>query len=191
MAEAIDAPSETVAGGGLSKEDAFKILSNDRRRHVLHYLENRPDDTAKLGDIARQIAAWENEIPLADVSSTERKRVYIALHQTHLPKMAESGVVEYDSDDNVVTLTAEAQDLRVYLDAGPASDRTWSHYYLGLGVVSFAIVAAAAAGVGPLDAVPAVGWAALIAGLFTLSGAVHAYVTRKNRLAVAGPKPGN
>lgn len=191
MADAIDAPSETVAGGGLAKKDAFKILSNDRRRHVLHYLENRPDNTAKLGDIARQIAAWENEIPLAEVTSTERKRVYIALHQTHLPKMADSGVVEYDSDDNVVTLSTEAQDLRAYLDAGRESDLPWSHYYLGLGVLSFAIVAAAATGVGPFEAVPAVGWAALIAGLFILMGAVHAYLDRKPRLGVDGPQAGN
>lgn len=175
MVQGPDAPPETVDGGELSKEAAFQLLSNDRRRYVLHYLDGHPEGAASLGDIATQIAAWENEIPVGDVSSPERKRVYIALHQTHLPKMAEMGVVEYDSGDNVVALEADAAELRRYLDVAGTPPLPWGRFYAAVGAISVVLVAGVAAGIDPLTAVPPIWWAGLVAVVVLVSGVYQAY----------------
>ncbi|MFB6358651.1 MAG: hypothetical protein ABEJ96_06540, partial [Thiohalorhabdaceae bacterium] len=53
---------------------------------------------AELGDLAEHIASIENDKPEVALSSTERKRVYVALYQCHLPKMDDIGVIDFDED---------------------------------------------------------------------------------------------
>ncbi|MFC7046607.1 hypothetical protein ACFQH6_15405 [Halobacteriaceae archaeon GCM10025711] len=62
--------------------------------------------------MSRQIAAWENGISADQVSSKQRRRVYTALHQTHLPRMVRQGVIEYDQNSKVIELTASAGQQR-------------------------------------------------------------------------------
>ena len=44
------------------------------------------------------VAAWENDTTVERIGSTERKRVYTALRQSHLDRMADAGIIEYDVD---------------------------------------------------------------------------------------------
>lgn len=100
---------------GPSKDEVFTALSNQRRRNVITYLKRHGDD-AKVRDIAEQLAAWENDLDTAEVTYKQRKRVYTALHQSHLPKLAESGFIDYESDRGLVSLTEESKQLEVYLE---------------------------------------------------------------------------
>jgi len=70
-----------------SRDEVFKALSNRRRRNVITYLKQHDDD-ARVRDIAEQLAAWENDVEIPEVTYKQRKRVYTALHQSHLPKLA-------------------------------------------------------------------------------------------------------
>lgn len=138
---------ETEAIEPLS-DDAFDVLSNARRRQVLVRLfEN--DEPARLGDLSRSIAAWENDVSTTEVTSQQRKRVYTALRQSHLPKMDRAGVVNYDKDRGSIELASEAARLRPYLDVSRRR-RTRGWRYPLLGVLWCGVIAAVWIGVVPL-----------------------------------------
>ncbi|MHB9287019.1 hypothetical protein ACKVMT_08265 [Halobacteriales archaeon Cl-PHB] len=111
-----DVPIETI----------FDILSNRRRRLVLYYIVNVPEHEAVLGTLATQVAAWENGIPVSAISSTQRKRTYNTLQQTHLPKLDKSGIVEYDRNRGTVSLLVSPRQLAVYLKTLPRIGSSWT-----------------------------------------------------------------
>lgn len=98
----------------LDRDLVFTLLKNRRRRAVLSFLADRPETT--LSDLADQIAADENDTTPEQLSSSERKRVYISLYQNHLPKLADAEVIEYDQSRGDVRRLSSAQRLQRYLD---------------------------------------------------------------------------
>lgn len=105
----------------------FSLLQNHRRRLVLEYL--RTHDSTTQGDLARHIASIENGVPEDAVTSTQRKRVYISLHQTHLPKLDDADAISFDQDRGTVERAPETDELLAYLarfersapDPGPST----------------------------------------------------------------------
>lgn len=55
--------------------------------------------------MSEQIAAWENNEAIEEVTADERRRVYVSLHQTHLPRMDEAGVLQYENSRDTIELT--------------------------------------------------------------------------------------
>lgn len=172
--------------GGLSKNEAFHVLSNQRRRYALHYLQQR-DGQAELSDLAEQVAAWENDTSVSAVDSDVRKSVYISLHQSHLPKMDEIGVVEYDRDRNTVSLADNAAQLAIHLEVVPERHLPWSEVYLGLSAVAAALVAALWVDTYPFVLVGDLTWATLIVAAFAFTAAINVYTSRQVRLGDEGP----
>jgi DNA-binding transcriptional ArsR family regulator len=165
----------------LSKDTIFAMLSNQRRRHVLHYLK-RNEGPATIRDLAEQLAAWENGVEIQELNYKQRKRVYTSLHQTHLPKLDDCGIVEYNRDRGVVTLTGRVSELDVYLEVVPKNDIPWSDYYLGLAGVALALVVAAWLNVAPFTLLPDIAYAALVAVVLGISAAFHAANSRRTLL---------
>lgn len=161
----------------LSKDDIFTVLSNERRRFVLRYLKEH-DGAAEIRDLAQQVAAWENDVPIEKLNYKQRKRVYTSLHQTHLPKLDDTGIVEYDHDRKTIALTDRIETLDIYLEVVPENDIPWSQYYLGLAAVSLAVVAAAWVDLFPFSVLPDIAFAGLVAGALGVSAAVHTYYSR-------------
>jgi hypothetical protein len=112
-------PEVLTSSVGVDQDLVFDILKNRRRRQVLRYLM-AIDGAASIGDLAEQLAAWENDVPKGDITYKQRKRVYISLHQTHLPKLDDARVVDYDSRSGMVSLTDGIEPYRVHLDLDPA-----------------------------------------------------------------------
>lgn len=129
----------------LSQDVVFDLLSSPRRRFVLYYL-NQIDEEVTIGELADQVAAWENELAVEELSSQQRKRVYVSLYQTHVPKMDDAGIVDYDSDSGSVVLSEQAVDISAYLSREEAS-RPWQRYYLGIAIVGGVFYAAVALGI--------------------------------------------
>ncbi|MFC4407121.1 DUF7344 domain-containing protein [Haloarchaeobius iranensis] len=180
--DSADADTSTaLPDGGLSKGEIFDVLRNQRHRYVLQYLK-RKGEPVELGDLATRVASWEYRTPCEEVSSEQRKRVYTTLQQTHLPRMAEAQIIDYDSDSGLIEPTARTQDLSIYLEIVPGSELPWREYYLSLGAVSTALCAAIWGGVYPFTLLPDVAWATLIALTLTVSASVHIYYERNMRL---------
>lgn len=100
------------------RDAVFEILRASRRREVLRYLDAHGGE-AKIGAIAEYIAAEENDVDPADVTSSQRKRAYVGLYQMHLPKMDGFGVVDWDKDRGFVELCDSAWWLLAYLYFDP------------------------------------------------------------------------
>ena len=79
--------------------EVMELLRARRRRVALNYLEREEEATfADLVDYAVQ------EIHGLGHSTEERKRIYVALYQNHLPKLDDMGVVEFEGtgeDDRI------------------------------------------------------------------------------------------
>lgn len=109
-----EAPNER-----LDRDDVFHILQCRRRRLVLKYLQEH-DGPADMRDITERIAAVENDTTVAQLRSQERQRVYIALYQSHLPKMDRDGIINYQQDRGVVERTPMTDQFDPYLINEPA-----------------------------------------------------------------------
>lgn len=186
---------QTDRGGGtdspmtISEDQGYDLLSNHRRRYALHYLQNNGQQTT-LGDLSEQIAAWENEIDLAEISADERKRVYTSLQQIHLPRMDEMGAVEYDDRAGVVELGPAAEELDVYMEVVRGRDVPWSLVYVGLGVVNLVLLVAAWLDVSPLPAIPDIGWAIFATTTFLVTAISHYCINKREMmLGTDGPPP--
>lgn len=98
--------SEDSAGNAVPvcPDDAFDALSHSRRRRVIMSMA-RATGPVPAGDLAVEIAAIEEGIDPSAVTGEERTRVYIALTQSHLDRLDELGIVDYDDQSKQVTAT--------------------------------------------------------------------------------------
>ncbi|WP_208023513.1 DUF7344 domain-containing protein [Halorussus pelagicus] len=162
---------------GLSQDEVFEVLKSPRRRYALYYLRREGGET-ELSDLTEQVAAWENETTPAALSTEQRKRVYISLYQTHLPKLDEANIVEYDRDEGVVRLGDRASDLDIYLGDVSREEFPWDRYYLGLVGASSLLVAAVWLNVYPFGLIPGLVLATLILAVFGVSAVIHYFEYR-------------
>lgn len=100
---------------------------------VLYYLR-QSGGSVGVKELAGQIAAVENDIPTSELTSQQRKRVYVSLYQTHLPKMAKMNTIEYDKDSGIVSLTDQTDEVDRYLTTPEVSTYPWKFHYFVLAV---------------------------------------------------------
>ncbi len=173
---------QTPATPTIKREDIFEVLSNDRRQHVLNYMKHREGESVQLRELVDQVAAWENDTSIEELDSSARKCVYTALRQSHLPKLDEYDIVEYDPRRGEVELTEGAREVQMYLEYAPRNEIPWSHYYLGLSGVAALLTLVTWAGVGPFAGLGGLSLAAVLVALFATSAVVHTFRSRKTLL---------
>ncbi len=158
----------------ITRDECFDLLKNPRRRRVLRHLSEE-EATAQLGQLSEQVAAWENETAVEELSYNERKRVYTSLQQVHLPRMDDAGVVTFDDREGTVELGPAAENLDVYLDIVDEGDIPWSQLYLLLALVHLGLL-----GVGSVGSFSVSGttMAVFILTTFLVTASVHVYQNR-------------
>ena len=168
--------SESIErSSALSLDDIYHLLQTQRRRDVLRYLR-AADGRVRLRELAEQVAAWEQETTIDDLSSDERQRVYISLYQSHLPKLDTHGVVDYDKDRGWVEPTSRAEQLHPYLEPpsrSPSPDR-WPRRYAGTIVFCGLGLAAVATGIVQISELVGAG---IVLVAFAIVTGVHAWST--------------
>jgi hypothetical protein len=87
--------TEGEAPGDLDLDTVFDALRNQRRRHLLRYL-HEASGPVTLSDVTEHVAALENDTTPEALDSQQRKRVYVALYQAHLPKLYEMGILTFN-----------------------------------------------------------------------------------------------
>lgn len=164
----------------LTQDVVFDILSSSRRRYVLFYLR-QADDPVELNSLAEQVASWENDLPVEELSDQQRKRVYVSLYQTHIPKLDSIGLVEYDQQSGLVEPTDRALEIDSYLTVSSSQPIPWQQFYLGLALVSGVMLALVAFDVGPFATIPEVVVGVGITVGFAVSAIAHYLYWRQQR----------
>ena len=162
-------------GDHLPREQIFELLSNERRRGAIHYLK-REHREAPVDELVDAVVDWERG------DSPSRASVYSSMVQTHLPRMAEAGVVEYDREENVVRPTERLRDVQFFLEYSPGHDIPWAEFYLGLAAVSTALLTVVWLGIYPFEHLGGMTVAAIVVGCLFTAALVHVYQTHRHRL---------
>jgi len=177
VSDIVDSETEEETQEQLSRDLVFDVLKNRRRRYALHYLR-RADDTVQLSELAEQVAAWENDIAVDAISAAERKRVYTALYQSHLPKLDDAGIVEYNQNRGIVELSGASEQLDMYLDLEAQPDIPWCNWYLGLAVAGLGLLTGAWLGLPPFSLVADVLLATAIVAAYGAVAVAHTYYSQ-------------
>lgn len=176
--------ASTVDTPALEEGEIHSVLSNQRRRLVLKELRRNGGEST-LRELSEAIAAEETgESP---PPRNIRDSVYASLHQTHLPKLDDLGIVEYDSNTKSVALTELARELVPYTTVMSSSGLPWYQHYLLLGLAAMAAVIASDLGVPVLAGVGPVVVATVFAVAMVASLLVQLY-TGNRPLATVGRK---
>ncbi|RQG95382.1 DUF7344 domain-containing protein [Natrarchaeobius chitinivorans] len=159
----------------LSEDEIFHLLQNERRRLVLRYLRDT-DSSVRMRDVAEQVAAWEHETTVEALTSKQRQRVYIPLYQSHLSKLDEAGVIDYQKNRGIVERKPRADRIDQYLqvdsDSEPADEQSTtaaaSDYYIAATAICFVAVLGAALELPGMSILTGTGLAALVLMVFTV-----------------------
>lgn len=162
-------------------DEVYHIFGNRRRRYTLHYLK-QADGKVDFGNMAEQIAAWEHEKPRLEVTSDERKYVYSALQQRHLPKMHDIGLVEFDKRDASVEPTSELDKIDIYAEVVEKDNIPWGMYFPALSAVHLVLLALSGFDVAPLMILSDFEWALVFVSSFLVSSLVFLYDTKRMKL---------
>lgn len=185
---ATETSTSTWSASRLSKSQVFDAAKNLRRRYALYHLK-REGGSVELGELAEQVAAWENDTTVEQITAEQRKSVYSALYQTHLPRLEEAGVLTYDRQSNVVSFTDSASNLNLYLASDPRTSVRWERVYLGFGTVATLVVALCGLEIGPFATVAGLTLAGIIAVTLAFVALIHAYDRRRWHRRFDGAAP--
>jgi len=94
----------------LPQTAVHKLLSSQRRALALSILHT--DGPMNIGKLADAMSKHEFG---PGYDSSERKRIYVSLHQCHLPKLQDYGVINRDRE---ITLTERANPVLWHLNNG-------------------------------------------------------------------------
>jgi hypothetical protein len=159
----------------LTECEIHQILSNDRRRAVLEHLGSVRGPVG-VGALSKAVAAGEAGGETAPPAV--RNSVYTALHQTHLPRLHDLGVVHYDRDRSEVWLLGRSRAVDCYAEAVTRFGVSWAGYYRALGVLGLTLVVAALAEVPLVSLVDPLLWASGVLAVFALSTASQLWADR-------------
>lgn len=165
----------------LTQDDVFDILSNSRRRFTLYYLREA-GEPVELDELARELAAWENDTTVGELTKQQRKRVYVSLYQTHIQKLSDAGIVEYDQDTGMLALANGANQIGAYLSVDEDDDARvrWQEYYIVLSAASGLLYALVAFDVALFSLVSELQMGIVIVLAFAALATAHYVYTRQS-----------
>lgn len=111
---AADQPVDNLEDLSIGDDDLYKMLKNSRRRTIIRLVDE--EDKTNVNYLARRIAAEENDKQPEALTSQERKRVYIALYQNHLPPLDKAGILTYNKPRGHVEATDETGRVAALLE---------------------------------------------------------------------------
>lgn len=91
-------------------ESMYSVLSRSHRRAIVESLTGQ-DTPLALADAAEEVVRRVHEKPSTEIPDAEIEEESILLYHLHIPKLAETGTVDWDKDRNTVCLTEEGERL--------------------------------------------------------------------------------
>jgi hypothetical protein len=97
----------------------YEALAHSRRRYLCYTLLEETEWT--LDELARKIAAWENDSPEDEITNRQQQRIYLSLYHSHIPKLADIGVLSFDDTTETITTAPNAKQVLLALEGMGAS----------------------------------------------------------------------
>lgn len=122
MPEPSDRPraGSDATGDGVGLDELFEVLSDRRRRYALYRLQ-QADGRVRLRALVGTVLAWETDRDPEELPERRRRRTYLEFYHTHVPLLADYGLVSYSEDEGTVRLEPDIGG-EPYLRAARADD---------------------------------------------------------------------
>ena len=105
----------------LELQPVFEAIAHPRRRYLVYTLAEETEWS--LDDLATKLAAWETDTPEANIATLTRQEMSTSLYHTHIPKLVDLDVIEFDAATETITPGPHAvQVLTVLEGAGGSLD---------------------------------------------------------------------
>lgn len=95
-----------LANTGAADERCYEALADESRRRVLSAL-CESETRMSVTELAVELVDAPSGVPELDVDRSGVDELKIELYHCHLPKLADSGLVDFDVDRRTVDLAAE------------------------------------------------------------------------------------
>lgn len=113
-------PDERDARLGVPEDPAdAELVSASSLRPVLLACLNEFDEPVTLPDLADEIAIRQADAEITDIPGEHVKEIYLSLYHSHIPRLADAGILEYDQETDLV---ASAPGIDLDRLIGPADD---------------------------------------------------------------------
>jgi DNA-binding transcriptional ArsR family regulator len=103
----------------LELDEVFAALGDTRRRYLLYTLVNEKSEVP-LTELAANIAAWEENKPVSEVTDDEHMDVYVSLYHIHVPKLVDVGIVDYQEAEDIIIQARNTEQVQAVLDGAGA-----------------------------------------------------------------------
>lgn len=111
----VKAPASEI----LELDHVYQALGHPRRRYLCYTLLEDTEWT--LDELARKVAAWENDVPEHEVTNHQQEEVYVSLYHAHVPKLVDEGVLTFDDATETITVAENAEQVLIALEGMGAS----------------------------------------------------------------------
>lgn len=95
-------------------DEVFQLLSKERRRFVLYYLDEQCGPVP-VSELAEKIQEWETDSTPEKFPDENYQNITLTLKHQHLPRAAKMEYVEYDADKSTIQLTGTPASVSVIL----------------------------------------------------------------------------
>lgn len=103
-------------------DEVFRILSKERRRYALYYLEQQ-EGRIPVDEVAEQVAEWETNPSSLSLLEGKSKEIAVELKHNDLPKASEAKYVKYNPEAEVVEVTAEPPEVNAIISVAKTIER--------------------------------------------------------------------
>ncbi|WP_254810536.1 DUF7344 domain-containing protein [Natronosalvus amylolyticus] len=101
--------------------DTFATLADPVRRYVLYYLSEQ-ETPVSFDRLTTRVAAWRTDSTPDVVDDATLTEMRTALYHVHLPKLADLGVITYESNPGEIALTDDTVSLDPFLEPARRAD---------------------------------------------------------------------
>jgi len=103
----------SVGKGSTSLDTVLSAVANEHRRAILNALHTAPDETLEYDALVDYVADRIRDEDAERASDEHRQRVRIALRHTHLPKLDEARIIDYEADTGRVQFVGGALEQEI------------------------------------------------------------------------------
>lgn len=112
-----------MSGDALAFDTVLDLCQDQHRRIVLGMLVEE-QRSLTFDDLAKAVFKYNHHTPITEASEDALSDIHISLFHVHLPKLASEGLVNYDSERQLVEPTEQLTQLQptltTILDADPS-----------------------------------------------------------------------